>query len=384
MKQCKVATCMYLSYEKVFLLLVMAAHVSWWDAWAAKTLGGLYPNEKHLAASYFLIAIRYDLAQGNNKASFVAGWLLSRRWRQIAQTAGGNDVTSRLGRKKSCGETETGQRALCLTMKTGKTTSQIAYPLYDWFYFQFPGSPKGLAHKPGTWSFFWMGQGINHKDNASQAHISLLFPKHLIRQCKCVSSALSALFYTWENQGEAKGRYSRSQDVRGLSRVRILVPRLPVCNQTVHTKVSLTATLKQLPKKSAEHIPEMSHLWTLNSKVEKKEQTGKIGCLKQWGHWHWERPEKIIFTSFSLSPLLCEWSGVNSRPPPGVVARVQWGGAWCACQKWQERGVQNVEVLFLVSFLKSFHLLDGKLVSSSEKWWLYSSASLARTELVVH
>lgn len=181
MQQCKVAMCMYLSYKKVFLLLVMAAHVSWWDAWAAKTLGGLYPNEKHLAASYFLIAIRYDLAQGNNNASFVAGWLLSRRWRQIAQTAGGNDVTSRLGRKKSCGETETGQRALSLTMKTGKTTSQIAYPLYDWFYFQFPGSPKGLAYNSGIWSFFWMGQWLNHKDNASQARISLLFPKYLIR-----------------------------------------------------------------------------------------------------------------------------------------------------------------------------------------------------------
>lgn len=144
MKQCKVAMHMY------FLLLVVAAHVSWWDAWAAKTSGGLHPNEKHLAASYFLAAIRYDLAQGNNNASFVAGWLLSRRWRQITQTAGGSDVTSRLGRKKGHGETETGQRASSLTMKTGKTTSQIAYPLYDWFYFQFPGSLKGLAHNPGT------------------------------------------------------------------------------------------------------------------------------------------------------------------------------------------------------------------------------------------
>lgn len=98
---------------------------------AAKTLGGLYPNEKHLAASYFLPATGYDLAQGNNNASFVAGWLLSRRWCQIAQTAGGSDVTSRLGRKKGRGETEMGQRALSPTMKTGKTTSQIAYPLYD-------------------------------------------------------------------------------------------------------------------------------------------------------------------------------------------------------------------------------------------------------------
>lgn len=183
MKQCRGATCTYLSHKKVFLLLVMAAHVSWWDAWAAKTLGGLYPNEKHLAASYFLTATRHDLAQGNKNASFVAGWLLSRRWRQIAQTAGGSDVTSRLGRKKGHGETETetGQRALSLTMKTGKTTSPIAYPLYDWFYFQFPGSPKGLAHNPGTWSFFWMGQWINHKENALQARISLLFPKYLIR-----------------------------------------------------------------------------------------------------------------------------------------------------------------------------------------------------------
>ena len=88
-----------------------------------------HPNEKHLAASDFLPAIRYDLAQGNNNASFVAGWLSSRRWRQIAQTAGASDVTSRLGRKKGHGETETGQRASSLTMKTGKTTFQIVHLL---------------------------------------------------------------------------------------------------------------------------------------------------------------------------------------------------------------------------------------------------------------
>jgi hypothetical protein len=40
------------------------------------------------------------LFQGSNNAVFVAGWLLSRRWLQIAQTADGSDVTSRLGRKK--------------------------------------------------------------------------------------------------------------------------------------------------------------------------------------------------------------------------------------------------------------------------------------------
>lgn len=95
---------------KLFLLPVVAARVSWWDAWAAQTSGGFYPNEKHLAASYFLPAICSDLAQQNNNVSFVAGWLLSRRWSQIAHTAGGSDVISRPGRKKGPGETEMGQR----------------------------------------------------------------------------------------------------------------------------------------------------------------------------------------------------------------------------------------------------------------------------------
>lgn len=144
MEPCKVAVCMYPCCETLFLLLGMAAPVSW----------GFYPNEKHLAASDFLPAIRYDLVQGNNNASFVAGWLSSRRWRQIAQTAGGSDVTSGLGRKKGHGEPETRRgRGLRPWPREQKTTAQIAHLLCSWLYFQFPGSLKRLAHKPGIWPF---------------------------------------------------------------------------------------------------------------------------------------------------------------------------------------------------------------------------------------